>query len=258
MKWNPVTGWKEPKWDRRTKSWARKWNEPELKTFIKAFLSFHYPDDADRLYDVYYSQGPRYSFISADQKYGLTNRQICDVGCGCGVNLFHCTTDSYGIDINKEKVGWATALGLKAHTVNLGEDDISGLPKVEAIYCGGVIEHVDNLHRFLKALNQLLLPGGKLVLHASIIPPFRVLEKLPGLIGGYIRGWNFPTMHSNAFTADTLRYCIEVAGFDTIEINPLYPKPLSIFNKVPVLNAVMGKMTYYGQKNDARIANERW
>jgi hypothetical protein len=97
MKWNPVTGWKEPKWDRRTKSWARKWNEPELKTFIKAFLSFHYPDDADRLYDVYYSQGPGAVIFWAvplsmgrgspavldNQRHALVaaERRVCDRGC---------------------------------------------------------------------------------------------------------------------------------------------------------------------------------
>jgi len=259
MKWNEIIGWKNPRWNKRMTAWAKKidrWNEFNLIDHIYAGLWKQ--NDVKRLYDVYYSQGARYSFISADKKYNLTQKTICDVGCGCGINLFFCTSESYGIDINAQKILWCKALGLKAEGINLGEDDISNQPKVDAIYCGGVIEHVDNLHRFLKALNQLLNPDGILVLHASIIPSVRLLERLPGLIGGYIRGWNLPTMHANAFTKTTLRYCIEVAGFDTIEMTPLYPFPFSIFNHVPILRNIMGKCTYIGKKNDNKITNKRW
>lgn len=212
--------------------------------------------DAERLYAVYYSQGPRLCFVEAAKKYHLSKKIICDVGCGCGVNLFHCQPESYGIEINKNKVEWGQKLGLNVFNRNVGEDDLSDLPKAGVIWCGGVIEHVDNLHRFLVGLNELLITGGQLFIHASIVPSVPILQLLGGKLGAYMGGWYAPTMHCNAFTRKTLQYVCEAAGFETFEMSPFYPKPFSVMNKIPILRTMMGKVTWVGRKNNKKRATK--
>ncbi len=216
------------------------------------------PEENGRMYDVYYSQEPRYCFRSANKKYKLTEQLIIDVGCGCGGNLFFCHPDSYGIEINEKKVNFGKSLGLSIHSKNVGEESLEDLPKAKVVWCGGVIEHVDNLHRFMLGLNSLLFPDGLVFVHISIIPPLKILEHLPGMLGEYVSGYDSPGKHVNAFVPATLKFTCERAGFKTIEMSPFFPAPFSVFNHVSFFNQLMGKFTYVGKKADENIARNRW
>ena len=98
----------------------------------------------------------------------------------------------------------------------------------------------------LKGLKRLLKPDGMLVIYVPAVPIFQWMEKLPGVIGRYLRSyaaWN----HINAFVPSTLRFFCERAGYKTIEVSPFYTGIFKIFNKIFPFNQLLGKATYVGK-----------
>ena len=127
------------------------------------------------------------------------------------------------------------------------KDDISDLTKVDIVWCSAVLEHVESPFIFLKKIYQLLNSGGLLFLYTPIIPILPFLGNLPG-IGKYISGFNNKD-HIYAYVPITLKFLCERAGFYTIEVSPFYPSFLRIFNKIPIINQLTGRVVYVGQKN---------
>lgn len=112
-----------------------------------------------RIYEKWFAAAPRYLFRAVDRKYGLTQKVLCDVGCSYGMNLLFCVPGSYGIEIDGYAVAFARSLGLTVYQRDVLNDDLSDLPKVEAIWCSAVLEHVDSPHMFLRKLHLLLKPA---------------------------------------------------------------------------------------------------
>lgn len=200
-----------------------------------------------QIYEKWYAHGTRYLFKAVDKKYGITKKVLCDAGCSYGVNLLYCAPESYGIDIDKYKIDFARSIGLNVYQRDLESDDLFDLPKVEAVWCSAVLEHVFSPHRFLNSLNLLLKPNGLIFIYVPVIPSLQSLEHISRLkkyLAGY-RGQN----HVNAFVPETLRFVCEQAGFRTIEISPFYPGLLRWFNPIPFFNRLTGRCVYIGRKN---------
>ena len=200
------------------------------------------------IYEKWFADGPRYLFWAVDRRYGITKMALCDVGCGPGVSLFHCTPDSYGIEIDRNSVKFANSIGLKVYMRDVLRDELADLPKVEAIWCSAVLEHVESPHVFLRKLRTLLKPDGLLALYVPTIPLVPILERLPW-VRRYISGYKRED-HISAFLPATLQFLCEHAGFRTVEVSPFYPGLFQILNSVPPVNRLTGRCVYVGRKID--------
>lgn len=204
------------------------------------------PEENLRIYEEWFANSPRYLFRAVDRKYGITRKKLCDVGCAYGANLFCCASDSYGIEIDQEKVLFANSLGLKVYQRNIENEGIQGIPDAEVIWCSAVLEHVDSQYIFLTRLRSLLKQDGLLILYVPVIPLFPFLQNMPK-IGKYVSGYR-DKGHTMAFVPSTLKFICEQAGFKTIELSPSYPGFLSLLNHMPIANRLTGRCVYVGQK----------
>ncbi len=199
-----------------------------------------------RIYAKWFASSPRYLFYAVNKLYRLTERVLCDVGCGYGMNLLYTLPGSFGIEIEKYENKFTRSLGLTVYNRNIIEDDLSDLPKVEAVWCSAVLEHVDSPHIFLRKLHNLLKPDGLIVIFVPTIPVFPAFKYLPRL-GHYFSGHLYPD-HINAFTPETLRFFCERAGFETLDVSPFYPFPMNLFNHLPLFFRLIDGCVYVGKK----------
>nr|AUN37577.1 hypothetical protein [uncultured bacterium] len=200
----------------------------------------------ERIYNKWFAKGPRHQFQSVNRTYHLTDKVICDIGCGYGMNLLYCQPGSYGIEVDKYPVDFARSIGLTIHEIDFMHDDTDVLPKVDAVWCSALLEHVESIHIFLRKLSVLLKPNGLVIIYVPTIPLIPSLKHIPGL-KRYTTGYLYSD-HINAFTPSTLRFFCERAGFETLEVSPFMPPPLAIFNHVPLLNQVVDGVTFVGRK----------
>jgi SAM-dependent methyltransferase len=215
-----------------------------LKEYILAHGIFS-ADGNLGVYEKWFRKSPRYLFKAIDERYGITEKVFCDIGCSYGMNLVYARPESYGLDIQKVYVDFANALGLTAYLRDAVLDDLSDLPKVEAIWCCAVLEHVDAPHVLLRRLWLLSKPDGLIFMWVPTIPgfPWRYLKYIP-FMRKYLNAHTHGD-HVNAFTPATVRFTAERAGFETIELNALYPKPFRWLGKfLFILDGVM----YVGRK----------
>ena len=189
------------------------------------------PEENRRIYDKWFRNSPRYLFKAAAERYGLYQKKICDVGCSYGMNLIYCNPDSYGIEILPECADFAKAIGLNVYTRDVVKDSVADLPKVDAIWCCAVLEHVDSPHVFMRKISTLLEPGGLVFFWVPTIPPmpWRLMRYIPRMRKHMVAHTH--SDHINAFTPSTLRFMCERAGFELIEMNAMYPGPLRFLGR---------------------------
>ncbi|MDB5238021.1 MAG: glycosyl transferase family 2 [Candidatus Kaiserbacteria bacterium] len=218
---------------------------------LKEYVVKHGGPSAEKnleIYEKWFRKSPRYLFKAVDKNYQLTKKVFCDIGCSYGMNLVWSRAESYGVDIVPEYTEFAQNLGLTAYTRDVITADLSDLPKVEAVWCCAVLEHVDAPHIFLRKLWTLLEPNGMIFMWVPTIPPapWRYLRHVPFLKRHLTAHTH--SDHVNAFTPSTVRFMAERAGFDTIELNALYPKPFGWLGRfIFILDGVM----YIGKKKES-------
>lgn len=220
-------------------------NGKALKDFILRNGCFSEEENL-QIYEKWFVHSPRYLFRAVNIKYKITSKVLCDIGCSYGMNLIYCAPGSYGIEIDKRKVEFAKSLGIMVYERDFQKDDISDLPKVDAVWCSAVLEHVESPFIFLKKIYQLLNCEGLLFLYTPTIPILPSLSNLSG-IGKFVSGFN-SIDHINAFVPSTLKFICEKAGFYTVEVSPFFPAFFSVFNKVPIINRLIGRIVYVGKK----------
>ncbi len=220
-------------------------NKEDLKKRILANGCFSDEENLE-IYEEWFANGPRYLFREVNKKYALTQKSLCDIGCSYGTNLLHCAPGSYGIEIDEQKAKFASSISLTVYQRNAMYDDLSDLPKVEAIWCSAVLEHLDSPHVFLRRLHPLLKPKGLVALYVPIVPIFPFLRNVPG-VGKYVSGYEDED-HTYAFTPATLRFVCERAGFRTIEVSTFYPSSLRFLQYIPVVNRIIARCVYIGEK----------
>lgn len=199
-----------------------------------------------RIYNKWFAPGPRHQFQEVNRKYHLTDKVICDIGCGYGMNLVHCKPDSYGIEVDNYPIKFAQSIGLTVHQIDFMHHDISDFPKVDAVWCSALLEHVESIHTFLRRISLLLKDGGLIIIYVPTIPLIPALKHIKPL-SHYFTGYLYSD-HINAFTPSTLDFFCQRAGYETLEVSPFLPIPLSIFNHIPILNRIVDGVTYVGKK----------
>ena len=71
---------------------------PNLKKYILK-KGLYSREENLRIFRKFFLNSPRYIFKAVDKRFGISKKQICDVGCSYGYNLIHATEDSYGIEL---------------------------------------------------------------------------------------------------------------------------------------------------------------
>jgi 2-polyprenyl-3-methyl-5-hydroxy-6-metoxy-1,4-benzoquinol methylase len=223
---------------------AGQYCQTDLREFISAHGCYSRQENED-IYDRWFAKAPRYLFRAVDKKYGISRKILCDVGCSYGMNLLSCSPGSYGIEIEHHEVHFANRLGLTVYERDIINDEICDLPKVDAVWCSAILEHVDSPHILLRKLHQLLKPQGLMAVYVPTLPLISTLKQLP-VVGKYFIG-HTASDHINAFVPSTLRFFCERAGFKTIEVSPFYPGPLGLFNHLPLANQLVDGCLYIGE-----------
>lgn len=230
-------------------------SEEQLREHVVKSGSFS-PERNRAIFDACFS-GARAKdrmFEAMAREFHLDRRRVCDAGCGYGAHLVRCGPGSFGIDIDKEKIAFARAIGLDAHARDLVHDDLADLPRADAVWCSAIIEHLDAPHVFLRKLNSLLEPGGLLLLETPVLAPLPWLGRLPLPKFRDVFLGDHPD-HVNAFTPGTIRHACEYAGFAT---KKMFRWSLPIVNRAPFLplrltglppfSAVARAVMYVGEK----------
>lgn len=141
--------------------------------------------------------------------HGLEGQLVGEVGCGDGIFL------SALQDAGAQVVGFershraAEILRLDGFSVLEGEVTPDALPAALAgAATRHVLEHVEDIHGFLKALRSVVVPGGPVLVEVPALE--QTIE------GG--RAYDFIPEHLSYFTTATLASAMERAGFWSIDI----------------------------------------
>lgn len=134
--------------------------------------------------------------------------RLLDVGCNTGLFLDEAAKfyEVEGVELSR----WAArraSLRHKVHTSPISELDLSGQFDVVTLF--GVIEHLDDPMRELRAIAGVLKPGGLFVVYTGDVDAW-----LPRILGK--RWWWYQGMHLYYFSSRTLGMLLERAGFEVL------------------------------------------
>lgn len=162
------------------------------------------------------------SFLNALERVALalnlpliqTNAWL-DIGCATGDFLLaadRVAHEVHGSDISTHAIQVARERGIK-HT-QVGDFLSLSYPKghFDVVTMWDLIEHVSNPMATLRKANQLLLPGGVLLISTGDVDS--LLSRIMG------RFWHLmiPPLHLYFFSTKTIRRYLEVCGFEDIHI----------------------------------------
>jgi SAM-dependent methyltransferase len=202
-------------------------------------------DENMEIYEKWFKPGPRRRTMNVIRTYGLGNNSTIDIGSGYGNNLLYLGEGSYGVEINRKYVEFSNNLGLKAYVRDVSKNDLSDLPKVDNAIAWAVMEHVDSQHIFLRNVASAMNSGGRLFLYVPTVPSFTP-RFLPDRIAKYWRG-HLHGDHVNAYTAKTLCFICERAGFETISCTPGFYGLLRWLNYIPGITNFFDGCVYIGR-----------
>jgi SAM-dependent methyltransferase len=194
-----------------------------------------------RIYDKWFAQDRR-SFMAVYRAFSFDTRVVCDIGCAYGGSIARCGDGSWGIELEPYMADFARSVGLDVYHADFLDDDIA-FPSADAIWSADVLEHVDSPHVFIRRAHQVLNEAGVLCLKVPVIPPAQL--PLP-VVRRYQAGYR-QADHINAFTARTLRFICERAGFRTLVCGLFVRRELRWLN-LPTVTDLTGQCLYVGEK----------
>ena len=119
----------------------------------------------------------------------FANKSVFEIACGTGFwteKIAQTSTSVFATDINKAVIDIAEQKGYPQNNVIFGLADIFNLSvdrQYESLFGGFIWSHIklQDLHKFLAAVNSAVLPGGTVVLMDSI----------------FVEGSNHPITHTD-------------------------------------------------------------
>lgn len=155
----------------------------------------------------------------------LKNKKVLDIGSSYGQFLIHFEPDSLGLECRPECIEMSKSLGLRTRNFNIEENLLDLNENFDLIFCRQVLDHLVAPHKFLVEANQILKPGGEVLIEIDNIHFF----------GGY----KLPLEHLYGFCAKATEILVQKAGFKIKKIFTITSnKPLiieNLFNKIPFL-----------------------
>jgi SAM-dependent methyltransferase len=160
------------------------------------------------------------------QLVGGPGRRVLDLGCRAGAltRAYLEGNDLVGVDVDRQALAQAAALGIETHRLNVEE----GLPfedgSFDVVVAGELLEHVRDPRWLVDEAERLLRPGGTFV--GSVPNAFRLKNRLRFLLGR--KPEDDPT-HLHMFSPAEIRSLL--ARFDATELHfvagrfvPLHPR----------------------------------
>ncbi len=142
------------------------------------------------------------------------SRNVVDMGCGRGEFLEllrEAGVEAYGVDLDPEMTALCRERGLRAETGDLIAH-LAGLPdgSLGGIFAAQVVEHLDTprLLRFIQLAHAKLAPGGRLV--AETINP--------ACLATFAGAFYLDLTHTRPIHPEALRFALEAAGFNPVEV----------------------------------------
>lgn len=165
-----------------------------------------------------------YRTFRSRQNYFKDCKSILDVGSNIGTFAKAVGPDRViSIDLNKEAISLCRSSGLMAENKSVFE--IIG--PFDGVHISEVLEHVPDPIQFLKQINSLLRPGGKLILTTPDSGSRLARSK----------NWHalLPDEHLYYYTRATIRMILRSAGFINIKIRPSwrYRTLYSVLERTP-------------------------
>ncbi len=147
----------------------------------------------------------------------IKNAAILDIGCGMGQFVAYLRKNGYtnvtGIDVGREAIDYCKAAGIdNVFKTDSTVDFLAKNPaKFDFIILKSVIAHLprEELVATLSAMRNSLRDGGKLVIETFNASTWT---------GVFMRYNDFT--HRNAFTENSLKAVLLMAGFKKVEIKP--------------------------------------
>jgi hypothetical protein len=163
-------------------------------------------------------------------RYDLRDKTILEVGCGKAEFLaMMCELgDNQGIGydpaVHLDRVDDRSAARLTLVPELFGDDDL-GLD-ADALVCRHTLEHLPDVHEFLSMLHRWAVQREQPPVLLFEVPDVeRVLEE--------VAFWDMYYEHCSYFTADTLRFAFERAGFEVIDIRRVYDEQYLVLEARP-------------------------
>jgi SAM-dependent methyltransferase len=189
------------------------------------------PEWKSRLYETYVSSGqamgagetaavrlaPRAAFLNHLISAHMPSERevrVLDLACGSGALLYFLKLRGYsnvaGVDVSAEQVALAHSLGVAEVQCASLEAFLDGVPdgSVDAVFLLDILEHLtpEHLLALLGRVRRVLRSGGRCIVH------------VPNALGIFGMGVRFGDLtHELAFTADSARQMMSVAGFSDVQ-----------------------------------------
>lgn len=221
-------------------------------------------DQTQDEYDLYYSRQNMYykpvteitkyvtDIFDVSHKYLNSESSIIDIGCGGGslLTLFKSKgyTNVSGIDTSKVCVEH-----LRANEVHCIHGSVFSVQSnlFDYVTCCHVLEHIIDIHGFVKHLKKFMKPGGHMYIEVpdstryTTHPPFQ----------------DFNIEHVNHFTLMTLMSLFDIYGFQCIEsgqkiIGHDYPSMYAVFALKKSIDSYVSESERIFEKFVANISRE--
>ncbi|MCP4231095.1 MAG: class I SAM-dependent methyltransferase [bacterium] len=141
--------------------------------------------------------------------------RLLDVGCARGVLLLEAAEtgyDAFGLDLSVGELAAGRKLGVRSITLGLLEDAPFPDDSFDVITLFDFVEHALLPGGAMQAVSRLLGPGGVVALYTGNVASKRARGM--GMDWDYI----YKDGHVNFFDERSLRYMIDDAGLDIIEL----------------------------------------
>lgn len=152
-------------------------------------------------------------------RYGIRGQTVLEVGCGKAefLSLMCEIGDNKGIGydpaVHLERIDARVASRLTLVTDLFG-DAQAGL-EADALVCRHTLEHIPAVHEFLSMLHRWAAQRSTPPILLFEVPDLeRVLDE--------VAFWDVFYEHCSYFTADTLRFAFERAGFEVLAVRRVY------------------------------------
>jgi len=161
------------------------------------------------------------------------NGKILDIGCGDGFisSLIASRTGAkmYGVDISATSISNARKKGVKAKVANIDAGLPFGKEIFDAIFCGDVLEHIQDTEKLIENANKMLKKNGYMIISVPNIASwynrgFLLLGMMPTWVESSLRSYTGNPFikegagHIHAFTKRSLSDLLIMKGFSIEKI----------------------------------------
>ena len=148
--------------------------------------------------------------------YSLSNKAVCDIGCGFGEYLRMFGKGSIGVTTTQEEVEYGKNNNLNIIFGNAEkiENSFPAVQRFGAIWANNLFEHLLSPHAFLIKLKKISSESTIAIIGVPVVPKIVSLISLP-----WFRG-TLASNHVSFFTSTTLRLTVERAGWKVLTVRP--------------------------------------